>query len=172
MIRYDEFEIKGRHIQVGRSCITWPVNGVTLVRVDSLSPKSHRKAVYEFARYFRMEEGYDFTQYGYDGEEDDPTCRAYLFVAKDSHRSGVAFGAACFRERDGLNGGRWQELCWVWIHPFNRKRGCLKSALPVFRMEHGNFFPDTPWSPAMQQFVKSYMPDTYAMVSARMGGKK
>jgi hypothetical protein len=165
MIRVDNFDIKGHRVQFNRDTERWAFNCVTMLEVLPWSSLTMRRAVYQFARYFRMEEGYDFTQYGTDGREDDPTCRAYLFTAPDSYRSGLAFGAACFRTREDDKGNKWEALCWVWIHPFNRRRGVMASALPVFKKQHGEFFPETPWSPAMGSFVAKYMPE----VLTRMG---
>lgn len=164
MIRHDEFSIKGHRVQFSPDGPLWPALGTYLVQVTPDSTRTLRRAVYQFARYFRMEEGYDFVQYGYNGEEDDPTCKAYLFVSPDSHRSGVAFGAACFRTRCDHVGKRWEAMCWVWIHPFNRRRGLLTECLPVFEKLHGDFFPETPWSPAMAHFISKHLPKAHALV--------
>jgi hypothetical protein len=51
-----------------------------LIRVTIRSPKRLRKAVYLCAAYFRREFHYDFVQYGFDGDEDDPDHVAFLWV--------------------------------------------------------------------------------------------
>lgn len=161
-MRHDSFDIDGHYVQFGQAAKVWRIGQARMVEVRPWSSRNLRRAVYRFARYFRMEEDYDFVQYGYEGEEDDPTCRAYLFVAADSHRSGTAFGATCFRERDNGKGVKWQAMCWAWIHPFNRRKKILTDALPVLREAHGDFFPETPWSPAMAAFIAKNMPETFA----------
>lgn len=130
--------------------IKW--DGLSPFAVTKRSPLSHRRAVFRFAQYFRREMGYDFVQYGLDGEEDDPHCTAYLWQSM-SARYGIeapCYGAACFRERE--EGG--PALQWVWIHPYLRRKGLLSDAWNMFEERHPRFAVELPLSPAMLAFLE------------------
>ena len=74
--------------------------GQLFIEVRSFSPKRYKKAVFTLACYFKKEFGYDFTQYGWDGNERDPNHHAYLFMYPDSVDDGFSapvIGGCCFR---------------------------------------------------------------------------
>jgi hypothetical protein len=121
-------------------------------RVFSGSPKTQRRAVYRFAQYFRREFGYDFVQYGVDGDETDRSCVAYLWHLWQcaEGESLPCIGAACFRERK--EGG--PALQWVWIHPFMRRQGLLANSWEMFEALHPNFAVEFPLSDAMLKFLE------------------
>lgn len=127
-------------------------DGLSPFAVTKRSPRSHRRAVFRFAQYFRREMGYDFVQYGWDGEEDDPHCTAYVWQSKSAAygQRAPCYGAACFRKRD--EGG--PALQWVWIHPYLRRHGLLSDAWGMFEERHPRFAVEAPLSPAMLAFLE------------------
>jgi hypothetical protein len=134
-----------------------------LVLVTSQSPLSYRKAVEKLAHYFRRELGYDFTQYScleylgtgrsfLEEQQTDNTLRAFLWRhtgAEYSSETGwPVIGAVCFRFRN-----QWT-LDWGWIHPYQRRKGHLMHAWPVFMKMFGDFVTMPPHSSAMSSFLK------------------
>jgi hypothetical protein len=81
----------------------------------------------------------------------DDTLRAFLW-----HHAGAEYssetgwpiiGAVCFRFRK-----KWT-LDWVWIHPYQRRKGHLTHAWPVFKNMFGDFAVMKPLSSAMNSFL-------------------
>ena len=130
------------------------------VRVTVGSCLQKRKAVYQMAVYFRREFGYDFVQYGYEGDEDDIKHVAFLWIPLDHHCSVYGnvpcVGATCFRWREWSNIPHGWAMQWIWMHPYFRGKGLLKSAWPKFKEEFGEFICEPPLSPAMELFLKKY----------------
>ncbi|GET40077.1 hypothetical protein [Microseira wollei] len=123
------------------------------IEVTIKSPKSYRKAVYRIAQFFRREFDYDFAQYGYEGEENDPDCVAFLWIHPEAGARGKEFqvpciGACCFRLRQS-----GYALQWIWIHPYFRRQGLLSEAWTKFRDRFGEFDVDRPLSDAMKAFL-------------------
>ena len=126
-----------------------------LVCVTTKSSKRLRRAVYDIAYLFKNELDFDFPQYGYKGQEEETSARAYLWWRSDCGyhtglgRLAIMFGACCFRDR----GDHWG-LQWVWVHPYERRKGHLSRAWPYFGERFGVFVPETPFSTAMVSFLK------------------
>lgn len=123
------------------------------IRVTRSSPASHRRAVYTLACFFRRELRYDFVQYGYNGNDDDHSHVAWLWVHPEAVGCSKDFripciGAACFRLRPV-----GYALQWVWIHPYWRRQSLLSGAWPIFLEEFGQFECERPLSEGMQRFL-------------------
>jgi hypothetical protein len=124
------------------------------IRVTVKSPKSYRKAVYRIARFFKLEFNYDFVQYGYEGEDDDPNHVAFLWIHPEAIGYSKKFkvpciGSCCFRLRKSS-----YALQWIWLHPYFRRHGLLSSAWPKFVDEFGKFKIEQPLSDGMKAFLK------------------
>lgn len=141
-------------------------------RVTCQSPLKIRKVVYQIARMFRREFGYDVVMYGHDGHEDDDRHRAFLWTDliwddRKGDRREMAVGACCFRWRPATmwaepvptwaSAGVWA-MQWVWFHPYYRRRGWLSAAVSGFRNEFGDFHIEPPYSAAMWFFLAKYTP--------------
>lgn len=124
-----------------------------LVTVTARSPLKHRQAVESVAKFFRREFHYDFVQYR--AVDEEPNCTAYLWRARGwLGESNTVVGGCCFRWvkwRDAPDG--WS-LSWIWLHPYERRRGRLTEAWPYFRAKFGDFHIERPVSSAMQGFLK------------------
>ncbi|MCC3407861.1 MAG: hypothetical protein JGK17_20160 [Microcoleus sp. PH2017_10_PVI_O_A] len=126
------------------------------IKVTTKSPKTYRKAVYLIAQFFRREFGYDFTQYGYEGEETDPNSVAFLWIHPEAEGYSKEFkvpciGACCFRLRPSGYG-----LQWIWLHPYLRRQGLLSDTWPEFINEFGKFSVEHPLSDAMKAFLNKH----------------
>lgn len=138
----------------------WKWNSTDLTPVLYNSPLRYKKAVETIARYFMREFQYDCLQYCH--LERCPNTVAYLWnelvttnYAPYNH-VGRVFGACCFRYRDekwGIKENPYWALQWIWIHPFERRKGHLTKALPFFKQCFGDFNIEHPLSEAMQKFV-------------------
>jgi hypothetical protein len=120
--------------------------------VSRKSPVTMRRATETLARYFQREFGYDFLQYSED-ERGDSRDRVYLWT-RDDCMFHSAVGAACFRWRDYSNAPHGLALAWIWLHPYLRRQGILSAHWEYFRARHGDFYVETPLSPAMEAFLK------------------
>lgn len=131
------------------------------IRVTIDSPKQYRRAVFRIASFFRREFGYDFVQYGYDGNEEDEDHVAFLWVHPEAVGWARPFrvpciGATVFRQRSAKNAlPPVYALQWVWFHPYWRRKGLLSSHWVALRQEFGDFECEPPLSPAMQKFLQS-----------------
>jgi hypothetical protein len=121
------------------------------VRYDS--PFRHRQAVYRIAKMFRREMGFDFVQYGHNGNETDEDCVAWLFFPGDCEYLTAgrvhACGAACFRLREDV----WA-MQWVWLYPLVRRKGILSGVWDFLKLQHGDFTIEEPLSDAMTSFCQ------------------
>jgi hypothetical protein len=119
------------------------------------SPRTWRRAVYRMAQFFKWEGGYDFTQYGYDGQEDDwaPAFVWHRGELDGERWSDTAFGACCFRWREWTDAPPGWALQWIWLHPYERSHGHLTAAWPFFRARFGDFLVEPPLSRAMKGFL-------------------
>lgn len=120
--------------------------------VTMRSPLPYRRAVYELAVCFRREFEYDFVQYGYEGKEDDPDARAFLWIEPIDD---IAIGGCCFRWRDWSDAPPGWALQWIWLHPYRRGHGLLTKAWPIFKKHFGEFVVERPLSYGMQSFLRS-----------------
>lgn len=137
------------------------------------SPLSPRRAVWQAARMFRREFGYDVAQYGHEGREDDPNSRAFLWPDHSIPRSDrqpfstYAVGACCFRYREWPEYTGWA-LQWAWFHPYYRRRGKMSRSWPRFREMFGEFEIEPPYSAGMWAFVAKHAPWQIARIPAHI----
>ncbi len=137
-----------------------------LIEVTDSSPTGHRKAVEQFAYYFRREMHFGFVQYSADEpsggcyEPFIPTV-AYLFTHtgflhynKSGKSTLKAVGACCFRKREREKWLEKWELNWVWVHPYKRRQGILGGHWDVFKREFGEFTLCPPLSDGMKRFME------------------
>ena len=126
-----------------------------------------RRAVECIAYYFRREFSYDFVQYCSLEMEDDGH-RAYLWTDPQTLKNDkeTVIGACCFRWR------RWKDvpadfpaesycLQWLWLHPYQRRKGVLSKAWPYFLARFDPFVPEGPHSPAMEAFLRKHHCDRF-----------
>lgn len=98
--------------------------------VKSSSSLEIKKALEQFARYFKAEFRYDDVQYYAD--EHNQECVGFLFTEsamdicteEHSQMPTRCTGGCCFRRVKFEDGEKWV-LYWVWLHPFLRKKGIL-----------------------------------------------
>jgi hypothetical protein len=136
--------------------------------VTPLSCPVLRRAVECIAYYFRRELGYDFLQYCSLEMKDDGH-RAYLWAdpgtLNDEFKMTV-IGACCFRWR------KWRDappdfpsesygLQWIWLHPYQRRKGVLANSWPYFLARFDPFVPEGPHSPAMEAFLRKHHYDRF-----------
>ncbi len=127
----------------------------SLLKVLPTSPLLLRRGVEKIARYFLREFHYDSIQFD---QNDRGPYTAYLFA--DSDQS-VWAGACCFRSRYFRDIDMETEaLQWVWLHPYFRGRGILKSCWKTLRDSHGDFCMAPPVSPPMREFLLIYNKDS------------
>jgi hypothetical protein len=138
-----------------------------LLLVTSKSPRSYKMAVEKMAKFFQREMHFDFPQYlaseysrNYDYPRDvktDADLRAFLWYENDLFNRGPnewpIIGAAGFRFKRLKDGDAWV-IDWVWMHPYERRRGHLKTAWPFFLSMFGNFRITRPVSASMVKFVR------------------
>ena len=115
--------------------------------VTRAPPLKLRKEVERFAIYFQREFEYPIREFT--AKEKRPYT-AYLL--SESKRR-VWIGACCFRPQSGVSALDRETLRWIWLHPYYRMKGVLTDAWPKLRAEHGDFFIEPPFSPAMRHFL-------------------
>lgn len=131
-----------------------------LTRIRYGDPKSARKVIYEFARYFQREFQYDFIQYSIDPERssNDNNTQAFLFHHYDVgvHNDRIAYGACCFRYRKNWTNlePHWA-LQWIYLHPLCRNEGELTRHWETFETVFGNFMVEEPLSKSMEYFIEN-----------------
>lgn len=131
------------------------IEGLRLVHPES--PKRVRKAVYEFAGYFRSEFSYDFRQFALSDPEDDKTF-AYLFLKRSFHYDELYCGAVCFRWLEYKDHPHKWAMQWIYLHPYDRSNGLLTTFFPFFIQKYGNFDIEPPLSKAMYGFLQKKYP--------------
>jgi len=136
--------------------------GLSAVVTAASSPVL-RRAVECIAYYFRREFAYDFLQYC-SLETVDDGHRAYIWADPDTLNEQdkiTVFGACCSRWR------RWEDappnlpsksyaLQWIWLHPYQKRKGILEKAWPYFLARFHPFVPEGPHSPAMEAFLTKH----------------
>ena len=138
----------------------FPQSGLCMVTQGS--PSSYKKAVETIGVYFTKELRYDsrpFTAAEYsphlyhDPSErtTDENTQSFLWYNPHDGHPGhwETFGACTFR----LKGSRWL-LQWIWMHPYERRKGHLSIVWPFFRSMFGVFVPQSPRSPGMDSFMR------------------
>ena len=118
--------------------IVWSEGASIPLPVTCRSPKSHRKAVWKIAQFFRREFKFDFCQYGAEA-------MIVMLITQP-------IDACCFRKPKELKGEML--LDWVWFHPYYRRRDFLSRAWPLFRELHGIFHVEGPLSTSMMAFLR------------------
>lgn len=133
--------------------------GLCMITRDS--PLSYKKAVEAIGVYFTREMRYDFRPFSVSeysnrvyrtpsNRTNDENTRSFLWVNADGYPGHwETYGACTFRR----TGDTWY-LKWVWLHPYERRKGHLRTAWPFFRSMFGVFVPDAPISPALQEFMR------------------
>ena len=130
-------------------------NNLSLWSVLPLWRNREKVVVERIGYYFKREMHYDFAPYSAESRSYD-NC-AYLIA---EHR-GIhcidpeanihhALGAVGFTCRDD----RPHILEWVWLHPYLRRRGVLRSAWHTLEDRHSAFAVRSPISPAMEAFLE------------------
>jgi hypothetical protein len=128
---------------------SWPRPYV--VEVHKRSRKSYRAAAQLHAGYFRREFGYDFEQY--DASDHDEDCRIFMWLAGAWHDERYPLGSVCFYRRDYKDSPNTWGMAWIWLHPYCRHQGWLKSLWPYLLRRFGTFVVEGPLSKAMQHAV-------------------
>ena len=119
------------------------------------SDASEKQALEQFARYFKNEMHYDNIQYEANNHSDN--CIGFLFTVsaldmcteEQESMPTRCVGGCSFRKVQDT----WV-LCWIWIHPFFRKKRKLSGAWKGFCNEFGDFAIEAPLSSSMDSFVK------------------
>ena len=131
------------------------LSGTGLKKVSADSDIDEKKALEQFARYFKNEMHYDNIQY--EAHRHDKKTVGFLFttnamdICTEEHDSVPTrcVGGCSFRSVQDT----WV-LCWVWIHPFFRHKKLMSRNWKQFVNEFGNFAVETPVSPPMQSIME------------------
>lgn len=148
-------------VEAVEACDTpFPKSGLCMVSAGS--PRPYKSAVETLAVCFVRELGYDFRPFTVseysnriyrraDERTTDGNTRSFLwFNTAEGHPGHWAtFGACTFR----LKGDHWR-LMWVWMHPYERRKGHLRMAWPFFRSMFGVFLPEPPYSVDFLAFMR------------------
>lgn len=126
--------------------------------VTASSPPWKHYEMYQRARAFKREEGFDFVQWHSSDSETDPHVHGFLL----SDDSGAIHGTIAFRWREPEDDPAFWGLQWVWVCPMARKSGVLSSRWVGFRERFGDFYVEGPVSEAMQAFLVKHG-DTHLM---------
>lgn len=128
--------------------------------VTYATSQSQRRAVAQFACYFRREFQYDFVQYeASEGRPWDRTSapendEAAPYLLRSLWRDPALYvGAACFRWRVYRDHPATWALAWIWLHPYERRQGIVTAAWPGWLDQHGAFLVEPPLSDAMRGFL-------------------
>ncbi|KAA9384117.1 hypothetical protein [Neorhizobium galegae] len=113
--------------------------------VGTDAPLWKRKEVYERARVFRREFGYDFVQWSF---EHDPDAVGFLFSDQEAR----IVGACTFRPQQESTVRPWRLDC-IWLCPDARRSGLLGRLGGRFRQRFGVFNIEPPISEAMKAFL-------------------
>ncbi|WP_067869872.1 hypothetical protein [Neptuniibacter marinus] len=130
---------------------------IDILYVYPRSDCRYQKSLACMAQYFRREFKYDFPGYHISDHPDD--CVGVLFceramdlVEELDHYPNRVIGGACFW--GGLDDG--YTLDWIWLHPFARNRGNLKSRWSELKQRFGKFGISPPVSYSFENFLKKY----------------
>lgn len=120
--------------------------------VTASSPAWKHFEMYQRARAFKREEGYDFVQWHSSESETDPHVHGFLLC--DDHDT--ILGAIAFRWREPENDPPFWGLQWVWVCPTARKSGVLSRRWAAFRERFGDFYVEGPVSKGMRAFLTKH----------------
>jgi hypothetical protein len=131
------------------------LSGTGICKLTEGSTVNERKALEQFARYFKNEFRFDNIQY--EANNHDKNCIGFLFtenamdIMTDAHTSmpSRSIGGCTFVK----NHHGWV-LCWAWLHPYFRKKGILSRHWKTFVSEFGDFCIESPVSSSMEAFLK------------------
>ena len=119
-----------------------------LVRIGS--PFWMHRRMFDIARRFKREFGYDFIQWG--KPDRDPKAHGFLFNDDTgTFGNGAIIGGCAFRWRDDHWG-----LQFIWIAPKARRKGVLSRRWERFREQFGEFEIEPPLSEAMKTFAEKF----------------
>lgn len=127
-------------------------NGLRKITYES--EISEKRALEQFATYFKKEMHYDNVQYNADNHNKNTV--GFLFtesamdVCTEQHEEMPTrcVGGATFQNISGT----WV-LCWVWLHPFFRDKSLLSGQWARFCSYFGEFCVEAPISPSMEGFL-------------------
>nr|MBF0221445.1 hypothetical protein [Desulfobulbaceae bacterium] len=115
--------------------------------IEKTSSQEMRAILETFAGYFKKEFKYDHIQYEADEHlYDDHKYHGLLFTEaafdamteEHSETPTRLIGGCCFRWREFSDRSCWV-LDWVWLHPFCRHRGILRSHWGALEKQFGDF---------------------------------
>lgn len=129
--------------------VTARAEGTEPELVTAFSPAWMHYEMYQRARAFKREEGYDFVQWHAPDGENDPKVQGFLLSEDD----GTILGAIAFRWREPEKEPAFWGLQWVWVAPKARRSGVLSSRWPMFRARFGDFHVEGPVSEGMRLFL-------------------
>ena len=133
------------------------------------SPLSWLKAIEEMAYYFKRELMFEFPTYSANERFKPELQRDRVLVfhrtevlghkptprnPKDFINAYTFFGAIGVRWRKWECAPASWSLPWVWLHPYERRRGRLSKAWPFLLKMFPNPYVEPPISPAMSAFLK------------------
>lgn len=124
--------------------------------VTTDSPQVLRKAAVDIAYFFRREFEYDFVQYSAWENEEDDDHRAFLWTSSMTLQDDkvTVIGASCWRWREYTDAPHAYALQWIWLHPYERRKGHLSKSWPYFQKRFGPTFQvEHPYSDGMKQFL-------------------
>lgn len=123
----------------------------SLLKVVPESPFHLKQEVERFAYYFARESGFAVPFRASKSSIWDDPYTAYLFPSPDKS----VWVGACFFTPEQLLSVKLMcdALFWVWLHPYYRGRGILKTHWATLRANHGDFWIDRPLSDAMRAFL-------------------
>ncbi len=122
--------------------------------LTSSSEQTEKNALEQFAHYFKNEMHFDNIQY--EANNHDSNCIGFLFtenamdIVTDEHTTmpSRCIGGCSFVKIDK----DWV-LCWVWLHPYFRKKGILSCHWKNFFSRFGDFYIEAPISASMKCFL-------------------
>lgn len=131
------------------------LSGTGLRKVTVDSAETEKKALEQFARYFKNEMHYDNIQY--QAEQHDNETVGYIFTEnamdicteEHSEMPTRCVGGCAFRYVNDT----WV-LCWIWLHPFFRNKRLLSQQWKMLNSELDNFSIEAPLSVAMEHFLQ------------------
>ena len=130
-----------------------------LLFVDKSSTTSHKDSLASLAYYFKKEMRFDHLQFDKDMYGNDDYTgflilkRAMDLVEHEDHYPSRIIGGGVF-----VKTNENFKLDWIWIHPFERNKGTLKSRWTEFQKKFGHFGVTEPLSAQMSAFLAKHSP--------------
>ena len=117
----------------------------SFAEVNFKSSLEVKEVVQQFGYYLYKEMNYDFVLFRAQ-EENEDNFDAYLIPSPTC--LGFCCGVAFFRRRAG------PVLNWVWIHPYDRRKGLLTKLWPTLKQKYGHIAVKGPFSLGMECFLE------------------